>query len=407
MRPALAAAALAVSLAACVGSKSPPGSSTPPPVVNVVPLGVDTGPAAASGRINHAYVSVKVCAAGSTSQCATIDHVLLDTGSTGLRLVRSVLTAAGLNLGSTTDAQGNAIEECMTFGGGQTWGPVAAVDLSMGGESAAKLPIQILDDTAAGAPAPSNCGANGTLLNDVASFGANGLLGVGVFQQDCGPNCVNPTTPLPIYYGCTTAGVCTAENLALGAQVSNPVASFKSDNNGVIVQLPNPANANGDPSLAGQLIFGLGTQSDNALPATGLVILDTDAQGEFSTVYNGGTTSLPAVIDSGSDAYEFNDPTITQCTAGNFIGFYCPPVAPLSLSATNTGAGSGGSPDTVNFAIEDPNTFVAGAAALPGLAEGLGATTFTWGLPFFFGRSIYVGIEQHAAGAYNGPFFGY
>ena len=53
-------------------------------------------------------------------------------------------------------------------------------------------------------------------------------------------------TPLPLYYGCTAAGACTAENVALAAQVTNPVAMFAADNNGIIVRLPNLQNANGD-----------------------------------------------------------------------------------------------------------------------------------------------------------------
>ena len=81
------------------------------------------------GAINHAYVTVKVCAPGSQTECASIDHVLLDTGSVGLRLVRSVLAAHAVTLAAETDAQGRAVEECVSFAGGQTWGPVALADV--------------------------------------------------------------------------------------------------------------------------------------------------------------------------------------------------------------------------------------------------------------------------------------
>ena len=115
-------------------------SATPPtPVVNTMTVTVDTGPAAATGAINHAYVTVKVCAPGSQTQCASIDHVLLDTGSWGLRLVRSVLTADTVTLSAETDAQGNTIEECVTFGGGQTWGPVALGRHHAGGRSRGQI----------------------------------------------------------------------------------------------------------------------------------------------------------------------------------------------------------------------------------------------------------------------------
>ena len=403
-------ALLAVSLlSGCVGSKNPTASVTnpvSPPTLNTVALTVDTGPASATSQINHAYVTLKVCVSGQT-QCASIDHVLVDTGSSGLRLVRSVLTSGGVTLTGETDAQGQAVEECMTFGGGQTWGPVALADVTVAGEIAAKLPVQVMDDTNAGAPAPASCGANGTLVNDVSGFGANGVLGVGVFAQDCGAACVSPATPLAFYYGCTTAGACTAENIALANQVTNPVALFATDNNGVIVSLPNLQNANGDVSVTGELIFGIATQTDNALPSTALTVLGADANGEFTATYNGGTAAIPALIDSGTDSYAFDDPTIAVCASGAFVGYYCPAVAPQSLFAVNTGAGTYNATSTVNFALADPNSFVAGASAFIDLGGGGGSTHFTWGMPFFYGRKVYFGIEQRVSGTYTGPYYAY
>ena len=393
-------------LSACIGNKNPtpPSGNSVAPTQNVTPLTVDAGPSAATGQTNHAYVTVKVCAPGSQTQCANIDHVLLDTGSSGLRLVRSVLVTAGLTLAAETDAQGQAIEECMSFGAGQTWGPVALADITMAGEVGAKVPVQIMDDTNAGAPPPASCGAN---ANGVADFGANGLLGVGVFAQDCGAACVSPTTPLALYYGCTTAGTCTAENVALASQVANPVAMFATDNNGVIVSLPNLQNANGDMSVTGELIFGLSTQTDNALPAMGLTVLGTDANGDFTATYNGATTVLPALIDSGTDSYAFDDPTIAVCSSGKYVGYYCPMVAPQALYAVNTGVGMNNATNRVDFAIADPSSFVANAAAFTDLGGGGGSTRFTWGMPFFYGRQVYIGIEQRASGVYTGPFFAY
>jgi hypothetical protein len=400
-------------LSACVGGKGTTAAVPPPPTLNTLTLTVDSGPAAATGQINHAYVTVKVCAPGSQTQCANVDHVLLDTGSVGLRLVRSVLAAGGVTLNAQTDGQGLALEECVSFGGGQTWGPVALADVILAGESAAKVPVQILDDTGAGAAPPATCGANGTLLNGVSGFGANGVLGLGVFAQDCGSACVNASTPLPIYYGCTAAGTCTAENAALTVQVANPVAMFAADNTGVIINLPNLQNANGDASVQGELIFGIETQTDNALPATGLTVLGTDANGDFTATFNGNATVLPALIDSGTDSYAFNtnDPAIPVCTTGNLLflgGYYCPTVAPLSVYAVNTGVGAYNANNRVDFAIADPSsTFVTTAAAFIDLAGGPGSTNFTWGMPFFYGRKIYIGIEQRMAGAYTGPYYAY
>jgi hypothetical protein len=397
-------------LSACIGNKSSttPGTNPPPPPVqNTLSLTVDTGPAADPGQINRAYVTVKVCAPGSQTQCASIDHVLLDTGSSGLRLVRSVLTSGGVTLAAETDAQGQAIEECMTFGGGQTWGPVAPADVTLAGESATKLPVQIMDDTNTGAPPPATCGANGTLINGVAGFGANGILGVGVFAQDCGAACVNPTTPLALYYGCTAAGACTAEKISLASQVTNPVAMFAADNNGIIVSLPNLQNANGDASVTGQVIFGIATQTDNVLPSVGLTVLGADAHGDFTALYNGGTTVLPALIDSGTDSLSFDDPTMAVCSSGTYVGYYCPKVAPQSVYAVNTGVGMNNATNRVDFAIADPNSFVANAAAFIDLGGGGGSTRLTWGMPFFYGRKVYIGIDQRLSGTYTGPFYAY
>lgn len=412
---ALIVSALAVGLlSACVGGNGTTtgtASSTgskPPPVLNSMTLTVDAGPAAGSGGINHGYVTVKICKSGS-STCASIDHVLLDTASWGLRLVGSVLAANSVALSEETDSSNRTIEECVTFGGGQTWGPVALADVTLAGETAMKLPVQIMDDTGASAPPPTTCGANGTLINSVSGFNANGVLGVGVFVQDCGSACVSAATPLPVYYGCTagSAGVCTAENVALDAQVTNPVAMFAADSNGVIVNLPNLQNANGDTSVQGFLLFGIDTQSDNSLPTTGLTVLGTNASGDFTATYNGGTAVLPSWIDSGADAYDFDDPSIATCPGPAFVGYYCPATAPLPLFAVNTGVGSNNASSTVQFALADPRSFVTGAVAFIDLGGGGGSTTFIWGMPYFYGRPIYVGIEGRATGSYIGPYFAY
>jgi hypothetical protein len=401
-------------LCACIGGGKGTATNTvpPTPTVNTLAVVVDAGPPGV-GAFNRPYVTVKVCVPGSTT-CANIDHVLLDTGSWGLRLVRSVLTASGVTLPPSTDAQGKTIEECATFSGGQTWGPVAPADVTLAGEVASKVPVQVLDDTNTGASPPAACGNNGTVHNQVSDLLANGILGVGVFAQDCGTACVSPTTPLNVYFGCTgtAPGVCTAENVALTGQVTNPVALFPVDNNGVIVNLPSLQNANGDATVQGEILFGLATQTDNALPATGFTVLGADANGDFTATYNGGTTVLPALIDSGTDDYHFADPNMPPCNAtapnsAQWLGYYCPASKLQSVSAVNTGVGTYNATNTVLFAIADPNTFVAAATAFNNLGGGQGSTRFTWGIPFFYGRKVYIGIEQKVGGSFTGPFYAY
>jgi hypothetical protein len=403
-------------LCACIGGSKGATNTVPPtPTVNTLAVVVDAGPLVGTpptplGAVNRPYVTVKVCAPGSTT-CASIDHVLLDTGSWGLRLVRSVLTAGGVTLTPSTDAQGQSIQECAAFAGGQTWGPVALADVTLAGELAAKLPVQVLDDTNTSAQPPptSICVTSGSVHNAVPELGANGILGVGVFAQDCGTACVNAAPALDNYYGCTAAGVCTAENIARASQVTNPVASFAADNNGIIVDLPSLQNPNGDGTVQGQIIFGLATQTDNALPATGLTVLGADAKGEFTATYNGSATVLPALIDSGTDDYTFADPMPLCPATTQWGGYYCPASGLQDVFAVNTGVGAYNATNTVQFAIADPNiSFIPTAAAFINLGGGgQSSTGFTWGMPFFYGRKIYIGIEQKVSGSFTGPFYAY
>ena len=69
------------------------------------------------------------------------------------------------------------------------------------------------------------------------SLYVHGILGVGPFVQDCGSDCVAGVEKGQ-YFSCTTVGNCTPVTVSLTQQVRNPVASFVTDNNGVILELP-------------------------------------------------------------------------------------------------------------------------------------------------------------------------
>ena len=87
------AASLAL-LAACGGGGGTSTGPTPPAQViaspgppNVEPIYVDAGPAALSVRaVNIPYVTLTICQPGTTT-CQTIDHIEVDTGSSGLRIL--------------------------------------------------------------------------------------------------------------------------------------------------------------------------------------------------------------------------------------------------------------------------------------------------------------------------------
>jgi Protein of unknown function (DUF3443) len=74
--------------------------------------------------------------------------------------------------------------------------------------------------------------------DDLASLRANGILGVGIFAQDCGSACTTRGASNPgVYYTCPASG-CQVTTESLSDQVQNPVPLFAADNNGVIIELP-------------------------------------------------------------------------------------------------------------------------------------------------------------------------
>ena len=88
------------------------------------------------------------------------------------------------------------------------WGPVASVDLVLGGKTALNVPIQLIADPAAASPA-SACSVGGTQISTQTSLGAKGIIGLGMFLQDCGSNCVTNTRN-GYYYTCTSAACSSA-----------------------------------------------------------------------------------------------------------------------------------------------------------------------------------------------------
>ncbi len=197
---------------------------------NVAAISVNRGPT--GNDVNEAFVSVTICVP-NTSTCQTIPDVIVDTGSAGLRLTAPLTISLPQQMGSNS----HPVAECLPFLSGFSWGPVQTADIKIASETASAVPVQVMSDAAF--PVPGACSNMGLQpIDTVAALGANGLLGVGLANQDCGPACAPGTTSNPnLYYECPTTG-CVATTEALAQQVANPVATFASDNNGVVIELP-------------------------------------------------------------------------------------------------------------------------------------------------------------------------
>jgi len=365
---------------------------------NVALVFIDSGPAGANNIINVPFVSVTVCRPG-TSTCQTVDHLLVDTGSYGLRIIAPGVLDPALALPAVTGAGGNPAGECAQFFSGYLWGSVRRADVKIAGMTAPSLPVQWVGDTgAAFTRIPSSCSSSGGNLGSVAALGANGILGVGLFNQDCGASCATQVVP-GTYYECTASG-CAGTAMPLANQVANPVAAFASDNNGVVLAMP-AVPAGGATTLTGALIFGIDTQANNTIGTA--TVYAANSSGNFTTTYK-GVSLTSSFLDSGSNGLFFSDNTIPRCSSS--FGFYCPP-ATLFLSAVNTSADRAAT-GTVNFTVENLQALdPAVRAASVGGSLTRRSRAFDWGMPFFFGRTVFVAIDGASTLHGTGPYWAY
>jgi Protein of unknown function (DUF3443) len=373
-----------------------------PPVIarqafapNVMKAHVGAGPYGT--YFNGLFTHVSICRSGTTS-CETIGGILIDTGSFGLRIFGQVNHLA---LTTETASNGDRIAECVPFGTLSTWGRVAYADVKLGGEPViSKVPIQIINPHFSTMPAV--CKNGPPVAQSPAQLGFNGILGVGLFGADCGDACatLGPQNP-SMYFQCS-AGGCAVTPVADSAQVQNPVALLPTDNNGVVMKLP-AIPFMGATGVAGKLVLGINTRPNNQLG--GAFVYKTDSAGNIATTYNNVT--MDGYIDTGSNALFFENGTIPRCDPSLAPGFYCPSDL-LVLGAINTGklgSASGMVYFDVANALELANT---GNKAFYDVAGTFGGNFFDFGLPFFFGRKVYTGIDgQLTSGVSMGPFFAY
>src|SRR5262245_24330038 len=160
------------------GDDGGPTSST-----GSIPISVGTSSVCTT--INELCASVTVCQPG-TNNCQTVSDVLVDVGSVGFRVFGSRLSVP---LMQTVDAQGRPLGECAFFAdGGTSWGSVQSADVVLGGAPAVRVPIQVITPTFGGQSVSSNP-CNDTVDSNPDDVNFNGILGIGLFRQDCGSPC--------------------------------------------------------------------------------------------------------------------------------------------------------------------------------------------------------------------------
>ena len=360
---------------------------------------------------NEPCVSVTVCSPTNTSNCVTINGILLDTGSFGLRIFKTALGSVSGSLTQVTSGSG-FLAECVHFGDGSSdWGPVQMANVTLGNEPAVTVPVQVIDS--AFGTVPRSCGTPDQRPKDA---GFNGILGVGPLVQDCGSTC--ETSIIGDYYTCS-GSQCSGTTVAVSNQVSNPVFSLPIDNNGLIVQLPTVA-ASGATSVTGSLVFGIGTQSNNS-PSPSVSAYTFTAEDELDNLDEFNTTfssaSYNSFFDTGSNFLFFPQPTsgtykgdLPLCSGNS--GFFCPtttnsnPDGITNLSATITGL-SGSPSNPISFQIGNFTALTSSPSIMVFSDIGASSPDFDWGLPFYFGRNVFVGVEGTTSSLGTGPYFAY
>lgn len=409
-------------LAVFAGCGGSPATSTTSAVDNTVALTAGFGPNGQSGGlVNGLFTTVTVCQHGNTT-CVSIPNVEVDTGSVGLRLVPSALNSLTL---TPININGAPLEECIQYGDtSYSWGPMESADVLMAGERALNVPVQVLGATTASVP--SNCLTmpvsssvpNGGNEDTVATLGSNGILGIGTFVFDCGSACtaVSFTSGYP-YYVCPS-GNCQPVGVPTPDQAENPVAAFATaDNNGVMITLPT-VPASGSATLSGTMNLGIGTRSDNVLGTAKIYALDPC--GSFPTVTfhgvsytdtscNQNGSGLGGFLDTGSNALYISDAQtlasegfpISDCAQGTGgFNFYCVTGGgAVTLSNINLLGYLNVGSANISLNISDATTlFKSNNAIFDDLgADSPGGTdtstdSFDLGMPFFFGRTVFIGI---------------
>lgn len=376
------------------GGGRSPGTGTGPDA-NVLPLSVNGDACGGAGAyLNQPCVRVTVCAPG-TDDCRTIDRVLLDTGSFGLRLFRQAL--GGVALEQLPAPGGGVLASCTQFADlSADWGPVQRADVVLGGAPAVRVPIQVIDATFG--PPPESCPGPEASPEEA---GFNGILGVGVFREECGAPCA-AIADNGLYFSCA-GGACQGTAVPEEDQVQNPVAHLPGDGNGVVIELP-AVGAEGSPSVEGRVLLGIGTRANNAVPEATALPLDRRTA-TFTTTLEG--RALPgSFLDTGSNGLFFPAPESRPLPAcpEPASHWYCPDGF-VALTATNTGFGGGPSED-VSFEVGDFRALVgSGNRVLPALAGGgIAGAGFDWGLPFFLGRRVAVGLDGARSPLGEGPY---
>ncbi len=361
------------------------------PAQNLMPVQIGCGYV-----VNQPCVTVTICQPGSKT-CQMIPNILLTTSASGLRINSSALTSLSL---SQQQVAGQNLAECLPSSVGPSWGNVEIADVYLGGQKIANLPFQAWNNQ--DPEIPSGCAS---AHDSTSALGINGVLGIGFALQDCGASCASSQAS-GVYFTCAN-GICAPTSAPLNLQVQNPVSSASQDNNGVVLTFPT-VPVSGSHSITGYLIFGIDTKTNNSA-SVGPNVIVTDTTGAFAASV-GGQLMSTATIDPAVPSIMLQLPGSTATCAAlqsapNSL-FAC---SDTSLSALLGSTQSTTPSNEIDFTAANAQGIFAALnpnLVYPSLVQSQ-TNNLTLGLPFFLGRTVFIGFQGAASPLGTGPYFAF
>lgn len=373
---------LSIIIISCSSGSGGNATSTP----NQVPISIGSG--LNGDGINTMYISLTVCANNSGTNCQTVDNIILDTGSFGVKINKSALPESFvLSLPRVTTNAGNEVYACNTFGSGYVFADEHYAVLNLAGTMTSNVILQAIENSPT-AEIPDSCTAKGP-FDDFANFGANGIIGIN-------PAITLGNSSLLLYKNINGIyePLTNAEESGLPVLNQNPLPSLATNNNGFVVSIP-PVSQNTNTNVNGTLILGINTENNNKITAqTNLVVA---SESDLSVVCNSACfyskitnpeSTIPAVFDSGTNGWVFMSNTLPQCDYG-----YCPESPTIWTSSVYSYDFAANESYTISATIsadEVVNGQSLSFAVMPGWGYYNYNNQTLYGSPFFLGKNVYV-----------------
>ena len=348
------------------------------------------------GNLNIPCVTVTICSPTDSKSCQTVDNILIDSGSVGLRVFNTALGSLASDLPYET-SNDEDIGDCVGYGDySANWGPVVTAAISLGGQTTTQnVPMQIINASFVdkGTACLTSLGGGYKLATSPSQSGYNGILGVAPLVHDTVTN----------YFTCTSSQCTESMSLESSLLVSNPIAYLsESYESGITFQFP-AIGANGASNVTGYAIFGVGSNNENTFES-GVNIYPISINGNcrlficMQTLLSGTSTHY-GFLDTGSNFLYFDDIQIPKDSSS----FYTPS-STITLSPNNLSI-SGVIATNLNIANAD-NLLSNNNSAFDNIGANL-SSYLDYGLPFFYGKTVYICFDGMTCNGTPGPYWAF